>query len=173
MKWDFERGFLAFMAVLILAGLGGIAWMESQASKLIDNKGRAELALSDVGRLTQDVYELQQELDDDRSIQEGAYSYFENMQITSRIGGNSFVITESGDEYASEGYAESVYNLRPRGNKTFTREQVAKFLLNVERYTARMRVTRLRMTMSSRGGTGDQIWQPDVYVTERRPLKAN
>ncbi len=173
MKWDFERVFLVFMGVLILGGLGGIAWMESRAGTLIENQTNAENALGDIGRLAEEVYDLQQEKADDISLQEGAYGYFENMEIKSRIGSNSFRISESGNEYASDGYEESVFNLKPERNKVFTREQVAKFLLNVERYTTRMRVTRLRMSVGNNTGSGDQVWQPDIYVTERRPLKVN
>lgn len=172
MTWDFERIFLALMAVLIVAGLGTIVWMESRAGTLEGDKRQSEALLSDVGRLAQEVYELQQEKADDISLQEGAYGYFDKMQIQSRIGSNSFKINASSNPYPSDGYEESVYNLKPERNKLFTREQVAKFLLNVERYTTRMRVTRLRLSYND-NGSGDQVWSPDIYVTERRPLRVD
>lgn len=172
MTWDFERIFLALMGTLIVAGLGAIAWMESRTSTLEGDRRQSELYLSDVGRLADEVYELQREVAEDESLKGGgAFSYFDKMQIQSRIGSNSFKIGASNNPYPSDGYEESVYNLKPERNKLFTREQVAKFLLNVERYTTRMRVTRLRMSMAGKPEAGEQIWSPDIYVSERKPYK--
>ena len=52
----------------------------------------------------------------------------------------------------------------------FTRQEIAMFLLYIEGNSARMRVTRIRLDLSTRKGAGKDVWKPSLTITDRRPL---
>jgi len=77
--WDFERGVLAFMGLLIVAGLGFIVWQTTSAEALQGRIGSAESQLKQIGELANQVIALQLELADDdvASNRFGPYAYIE------------------------------------------------------------------------------------------------
>ncbi len=58
MKWDFERGVLTFMGVLILGGMGFIFWQDAEAGSLQKKLGNAEKQLTQIGEIGSQVQDL-------------------------------------------------------------------------------------------------------------------
>jgi len=166
-RWDFERGMLAFMALLILGGLGFVYWMDGRADELSSRLPTAENQLSEIGAFTDEVYMLEAEKRRDGAVEKGAYAYLEEMMVKSRIGKNFHIPTPSKREH--EGYKDTLYALSPRQGEDFSRYYIGQFMLYVEGNTNRMKVTRLKLNKSSRKGAGEDDWRCDFTITDRTP----
>lgn len=171
-QWDFERGVLAFMVVLILSGISFIFWQRSIVSGLRDGLGNAELQLTEIGELVQEISDLQTEIGDDwvASGRLGPFAYIEKQEVDSKIGKKFNIAPPTPEKYPSEGYEDTRFVLSvAMPDYDFTRYEVANFLLYIEGNSARMRVTRIRLELSTKGGAQDR-WKPTLTITDRHPL---
>ncbi len=167
-KWDFERWMLAFMALLIVGGLGFVYWMDSRADDLARRLPTAEDQLSDIGAYTDEVYMLEGEKRRDGAVEKGAYAYLEEMEVKSRIGKIFNIPKPSTREH--EEYKDTLYTLSPRQGEDVSRYYIGQFMLYVEGNTNRMKVTRLRLNKSNRNGAGPDDWRCDFTITDRTPV---
>jgi hypothetical protein len=172
-QWDFERAVLAFMFVLIVGGTGYILWQQSAAGELKRSLGAAERQLTEIGELAQDVIDLQEEMGDDviASGRLGPFAYIEKQEVDSRIGKKFNIAPPTPEQHPSEGYEDTRFVLTVAlPDYDFTRREIANFLLYIEGNSARMRVTRIRLDLSTRKGAGSDIWKPMLTITDRHPL---
>jgi len=171
-EWDVEKGLLAFMLVLILAVVGVIFWQHSQASELEAAMPMAEKQLAEIGLLYTKNHILQQEIERDE-IAQGAqpFTYISEQARKSNIGAKAFSI-DSPDNSDNQGtYQDDDWELKPQGaSKSFSREAIARFLLMVESYSNRMRVTRLRLTADQSKNARPDMWSPIITITDRKPI---
>ena len=175
-QWDFERSVLAFMLVLILGGTGYILWQQSVADELKDGLDTAERQLTQIGELAQDVIDLQKEIGKDviASGQVGPFAYIERQEVDSRIGKKFNIAPPTPEQRLSEGYEDTRFVLTVAlPDYDFTRQEIANFLLYIEGNSARMRVTRIRLDLSTRKGAGNDIWKPTLTITDRHPLTSS
>ncbi len=167
-EWDFEKGLLAFMAVLILAGVGVIIWQRGVADELNAALPRAENRLAQIGRTAGEILALRVAIRDD-DVAQGmqAFAYLESQMVKSKIGKKFDIGPGSEDE--QDGYTDTVYTLRPsQANMDFNREELAVFLLHVEAKTTLMKITRIKLDISNRRGATSDDWKPLFEITERR-----
>lgn len=172
-QWDFERGVLAFMLLLILAGVGFIFWQDADAAALQQRLGPAEAQLSQVGELAQEVLDLQEEMGDDvvASGKVGPFAYFDQQMTASKIGKKFNIQQPTTDKYEDQGYQDDHYTLTVAQNDIdFDRKAIARFLLHLEGNTTRMKVTQLTLDQSQRRGADKDSWKPRIRVTDRQPL---
>ena len=174
-NWDFERGVLAVMLVLILAGVGFIFWQSSVATALQSRLGAAEARLTKIGELAQQVLDLQAEKADDvvASGKVGPFAYLDQQMTASRIGKKFNTQPPQTDTHPGQGYQDDNYTLIvAQADYDFDRRTVANFLLYLEGNTTRMKVTQLTLDLSSRRGADRDSWKPRIRVTDRHPLAA-
>jgi len=172
-QWDFERGVLAFMVVLILAGVGFIFWQEAAASELQKRLGPAEAQLTQIGELAQEVLDLQEEMGDDAvaSGKLGPFAYFDQQMTASQIGKKFNIQQPTTEGREEQGYADDHYMLTVAQNDyDFDRRRIGRFLLHLEGNTTRMKVTQVTLDLSTRRGADKDSWKPRIRVTDRRPL---
>ena len=167
-NWDFERWMLTFMAVLILGGLGFVYWMDSRADELAKRLPSAESQLSQIGAFTDEIYMLEAEKRRDGAVEKGAYAYLEEMMVKGRMGKNFQIPKPSTREHGS--YKDTLYVLSPRQGEDYSRYYIGQFMLYVEGNTNRMKVTRLKLSKSSRKGAGPDDWRCDFTITDRSPI---
>lgn len=170
--WDFEKGLLAAMLVLILAALG-LRWMwTNETEDLTRRMGRAEDQLAEIGMWSREIDELRRAIENDpRASGTQGFEYLENMMVESRIGKKFRISLRDGDENAV--FRDTIYEMRPKENReTFTREEIARFLLFVELKTTRMKVTELRLDLSRGREAGPNAFKPLMEVTDRASVGA-
>ena len=166
-QWDFEKGVLAAMLVLILAALGLRFLWVSEADDLTKQMRRAERQLAEIGMWSREIDELRRAIaNDPRASGTQGFEYIESQMVESRIGKKFRMGVRDGDENSV--YRDEVYDIRPKESReTFTREEIAKFLLHVELNTTRMKVTELRMDLARGRDSGPESWKPLMEVTDR------
>ena len=166
-QWDFEKGLLAATVVLILAALGMKWWWGSEAEDLQKKMRPAERQLAEIGMWIREINELELAIaNDPRASGTQGFEYLEDQMVQSNIGKKFRISTRDGDENST--YKDEVYEMRPvESRQTFTREQIGRFLLHVEMYTTRMRVTELRMDLARGRDAGPESWKPLIEVTDR------
>ncbi len=172
-SWDFERGVLAFMLILILAGTGFIVWQDHLADSLQGRLGVAESQLKQIGELATQVFDLQRELADDVLANEklGPYAYIEQQEVDSRIGKRFNNQTPVTTPHPSDGYEDVAYTLNvAQQDFDFDRREIAQFLLYVEGNTTRMKVTHITLDLSQRRGAVKDSWKPRFTITDRHPI---
>lgn len=168
MQWDFEKGLLAAMAALILAGVGVIFWQRSVAADLSTRLPTSERQLTRIGRRAGEIEQLKEAIKQDQ-IARGSkpFEYLETQMTASRIGRKFQIMTRPEQKFTD--YVDTVYELTPRdGGIDFDRQAIATFLLYIEGNTTLMKVTRVRLDLSTRGGAGSDAWKPRFEITERR-----
>jgi len=171
-NWDFERGVLAFMLVLILSGVVFIVWQDTEADALQKRLGTAESQLKQIGELASQVFDLQADLakDDVANEKVGPYAYIEQQEVDSRIGKRFNNQTPVTTPHA-EGYEDVAYTLNvAQQDFDFTRREIAQFLLYVEGNTTRMKVTHITLDLSQRRGADKDAWRPRFTITDRHPI---
>ena len=171
-QWDIEKGLLAFMVVLILGVVGVIFWKHSQASELEAAMPMAERQLAEIGLLYTKNHILQQEIEKD-DIAQGAqpFTYISEQARKSNIGAKAFSIDSPDNPDQQDSYEDADWDLKPQGaTKSFSREAIARFLLMVESYSNRMRVTRLRLTADQGKNARPDMWSPIITITDRKPI---
>jgi hypothetical protein len=172
-KWDFERGVLAFMGVLILGGVGFIFWQQAEASELQKKLGTAEKQLAQIGEVGNQVRELQKEIAADTvaSGTTGPFEYLEKQMVSSKIGKKFNLQTPIKEPHPSEGYEDTKYTMQvAQQDFDFGRDEIANFLLYIEGNTTRMKVTHITLDVSQRKGADRDSWKPRLTVTDRQPV---
>jgi len=166
--WDFEKGLLAFMAVLIVAGVGVIFWQRGVATDLIGRQQTAESQLARIGRTTQEIHALRSAIDDDEVAKGlGSFEYLEQQMVESLIGKKFKISNREGPE--QDGYQDVVWELRPNQTSLdFERRALGVFLIHIEAKTTLMKVTRIKVDVSNRRGASSDDWKPIIEVTERK-----
>lgn len=167
-EWDFEKGLLAFMAALILGGVGVIIWQRSTAEELSAALPTAESQLAFIGKTATEIYALRAAIRDDE-IAGGMkpFDYIESQEVKSKIGKKFRIDPGSVDDYDT--YWDKVWSLKPtQSNFDFDRETLGVFLIYVEAKTTLMKITRIKLDASTRRGATDDDWSPLIEVTERR-----
>lgn len=170
--WDFERGVLAFMAVLVLAGVGFIFWQQSEASTLQKKLSGAESELTQIGQIADQVLVLQKEIAEDvvASGKVGPFQYIEQQMVNSKIGKKFNNQTPITDAHPSDGYQDTKFTLQvAQQDFEFDRQEIAHFLLYLEGNTTRMKVTHLTLDLSTKKGSQDS-WKPRITITDRQPV---
>jgi hypothetical protein len=171
--WDFERGVLAFMGLLIVAGIGFIVWQTTKAEALQGRMGAAESQLKQIGVLANQVIALQSELNEDDVAggRLGPYAYIEQQMVNSKIGKRFNQQTPVASQHPQEGYEDIAYTLNvAQPDFDFSRREVAQFLLYVEGNTTRMKVTHVTLDRSQRKGADSDAWKPRFTITDRHPI---
>jgi hypothetical protein len=167
-EWDFEKGLLAFMALLILAGVGVIFWQRSIAKELEARQPVAESQLARIGETAQEIQVLRIAINDDEAIEMRPFDYLEDRMVESRIGKN-FSTSPGSGAVDPNGFTDTVWVLKPKKTGLdFDRRALAVFMIHIEAKTTIMKVTRLKLDASTRRGAGPDDWKPLIEVTERR-----
>lgn len=174
-SWDIERSVLVSMLVLILAGLGFIAFERSKADELRAGLSGAERQLAKIGVRTDEVRSLQDEMTQDAvaSGKLSAYAYIERQLVETRVGKTSFSFAPPKvDRHENDGYEDTSYQLTQaqQGRDSFTREEIGMFLLYVEGNTTRMKATRIKLDRSNKAAAEQDAWKAGVTITDRRPI---
>jgi len=167
-EWDFEKGLLAFMAVLILAGIGVIVWERNTANDLTVGLPMAERQLAFIGKTAKEIYALRSAIREDE-IAGGMepFDYLESQEVKSKIGKKFRIDPGSAEEYDS--YWDKVWELRPtQTNLNFDRQAIGTFLIHIEAKTTLMKVTRIKLDAATGRGAGADDWKPIIEATERR-----
>lgn len=170
-QWDFEKGLLAAMALLILTGLGFTWYWNNDLDRLERSMPAAERQLADIGRWTFEVEDLDRVIADEPFAQGiKGFEYLEKQMVASQIGKKFRIDVRNGD--TTEVYTDQIYAIRPKETReSFTRRQVATFLIFIEHQTQRMTVTKLRLDPATgRDAAGDE-WKPIIEVTDRSAVK--
>ena len=173
MKWDFERGVLAFMGVLILGGVGFIFWQDAEAGSLQKKLGTAEKQLAQIGEVGNQVQELQKAIAEDvvASGKTGPFEYIEKQMVSSKIGKKFNNQTPVPEPHPNEGYTDTKYTLQvAQQDFDFDRSQISNFLLYIEGNTTRMKVTHITLDVSQRKGADRDSWKPRFTITDRQPI---
>ena len=168
--WDFERWVLALMTLLIVCGLGFIFWQHSERDALRASLAASEKQMRDLGTLVGEIQELQLDMAAD-SIASGTgpYAYIDQQMTDSRIGKKFNILTPQEDR--QKDFVDMRYGLQPAmPDYDFSRNEIANFLLYIEGNTTRMKVTRVRLELSTRRGAGKDAWKPQFTFTDRAPL---
>jgi hypothetical protein len=173
--WDVERAVLAAMLLLVVAGLGFIAWQRSVADELSGALAGAERNLAQIGVLTAEVQALQEEMNADilASGKLEAYAYIERQLTAVRLGKSSFAsATPKEDVHAEAGFKDTHYTLNQatQGRESFTREEIAMFLLYIEGNTTRMKATGIRLERAGKAALEDDAWKARLVITDRAPI---
>jgi hypothetical protein len=172
-SWDFERGVLAFMLLLILSGVVFIVWQDAVADSLQARLGTAESQIKQIGELASQVFDLQRDLADDvvANNKVGPYAYIEQQEVDSRIGKRFNNQTPVVTPHPSDGYEDIAYTLNvAQQDFDFSRREIAQFLLYVEGNTTRMKVTHVTLDQSQRRGADKDSWKPRFTITDRHPM---
>jgi hypothetical protein len=172
-NWDFERGVLAFMALLIVVGVVFIVWQDHRADALQKRMGTAEAQLKQIGELANQVIALQTELTEDvvASNKLGPYAYIEQQEVNSKIGKRFNNQTPVPSQHPAEGYEDIAYTLNvAQPDFDFSRREIAQFLLYVEGNTTRMKVTHVTLDRSARKDADSDSWRPRFTIPDRHPL---
>jgi hypothetical protein len=173
MKWDFERGVLTFMGVLILGGVGFIFWQDAEAGSLQKKLGNAEKQLTQIGEIGSQVQDLQKAIAEDvvASGKTGPFEYIEKQMVSSKIGKKFNNQTPVPEPHPNEGYTDTKYTLQvAQQDFDFGRDQIANFLLYIEGNTTRMKVTHITLDVSQRKGADRDSWKPRFTITDRQPI---
>jgi hypothetical protein len=174
-QWDFERSVLALMVVLILGGTAYIFWQRSVAADLRSSLGTAERQLTQIGELAQDVLDLQGDMAKDAVANGslGPFAYIEKQEVDSHIGKKFNIAPPTPEPHLSDGYEDTRFLLTVAlPDYDFTRQEIANFLLFIEGNSARMRVTRIRLDLSTRKGAGKDVWKPSLTISDRHPMSS-
>jgi len=172
-NWDFERGVLFLMILLILAGGVFIVWQRSIYEDLSGRIKGSEAQLAQMGDLAKEILELQSDLESDTiaSGKAGAYQYVEDQEVQSKIGKKFNIAPPQKDPHPSESYEDERYVLTTAlPDYDFTRQEIGTFLLRLEGNTTRMKVTRIRLDLSTRKNAGADAWKPTFTITDRHPM---
>lgn len=170
-QWDFEKGLLAVMVLLILTGLGFTWFWNTDLKDLERRMPAAERQLADIGRWTFEIDELDRVIAEEPFAQgTTGFEYLETQMVESRIGKKFRIDVSAGD--TTPVYRDQIYSLRPKENRDhFTRQQIAYFLIHIEHKTRRMTVTKLRLDLAAGRGSTPDDWKPIIEVTDRSAVK--
>ena len=172
--WDFEKGLLAFMALLIVGGVGVIFWQRGIADELSSSQRTAEGQLALIGSTTREIHELRNAiLEDEVAGGMRPFDFLEKQMVESLIGKKFGISSPRVVEPPDGGYVDKTYSLKPNQSKDeFDRRALAVFLIHIEAKTTLMKVTRLKLDVSTRRGATSDDWKPLIEVTERRALSS-
>jgi hypothetical protein len=171
--WDVEKVLLVVMALLILGGVGFIFFKQSEIDDMVAAMPTAEEQLARIGMRYREIDQLERDMKNDE-IAKGArpVEYFGAMMKGSGIG-QVFSIESPRDGSANnyDGYSDSDWELRVKsGKRSFSRQEVATFLIYIESKTNRMKVSRLRLSKDMSKGAAQDDWEPMITVTNREPV---
>jgi len=172
-NWDFERGVLAFMALLIVAGIGFIFWQDAAAGELQQKLGTAESQLSQIGQLADQVLTLQADMAKDSvaSNKIGPDAYIERQMIDSKIGKKFNRQAPVTEPHPNDGYEDVKYAYVPaQKDFIFDRHQIATWMLYIEGNTTRMKVTHITLDLAQGKNADGDTWTPRVTITDRHPV---
>jgi hypothetical protein len=146
-------------------------WLNAKTDTLQRGLRTSEDQLVALGRTAKETFNLREELDLDGLSNNKPYAYIEKQMVDSRIGKKFNIQTQDGE--VGQGWSTKHYLLAPSNNEIdFDRRQVGTFLLYLQGNTTRMKVTRLRLDLSSRRGAGPDDWKATLTVTDRYPDSA-
>lgn len=167
-QWDFEKGLLVFMAVLVLGAAGVSFWKRAEAQELVSRQRASEEKLANIGRRAEQIGVLKEEIRRD-PVAKGvrAFTYLEQQMIDSRIG-KKFQVDGGRQPREFDGYTDHMYALSSKERGGFSREAICKFLLFVEGNTSRMKVTRIKLDAAEKKTSVVQEWRPTIEVTDRQ-----
>lgn len=167
--WDLEKILLAFLGALILAGLGVGFWQRSEAARLEQGLPTAERQLASIGRKFNEIELLKRDLLEDQ-VAGGTLRpapYFENQMRQNRMSPSDFRIDPRPSQPYS-GYKDTVWEFKPQDtNRDFQRQELATFMLYVERDANTIKVSRIVLEKSRRRGSGDDDWTARLEFTHR------
>lgn len=167
-EWDFEKGLLAFMALLILGGVGVIFWQRGVAEDLTQKLPIAESQLAFIGKTANEIHALRLAIrDDEMAGGMEPFNYLESQEVKSKIGKKFRISPGSKEDFGS--HWDQVWELKPtQTNLDFDRQALGTFLIHIEAKTTLMKVTRIKLDLSNRRGASTDDWKPLIEVTERR-----
>ncbi len=166
--WDFEKGLLAFMALLIVGGVGVIIWQRSVAEDLMRQLPRAENQLAHIGQTVYETLALRGAIrDDEMASGMRPFEYLESQMVKSKIGKKFSIAKRNTDDRG--GYSDTTWELKPTSaNTDFDRQTLGIFLIYIEAKTTLMKVSRIKLDLSTRRGATVDDWKPLIEVVERR-----
>jgi hypothetical protein len=167
-EWDFEKGLLAFMALLILGGVGVIFWQRGIAEDLSKKLPTAESQLAFIGKTANEIHALRLAIrDDEMAGGMQPFDYLEAQQVASKIGKKFRISPGTEEDHGS--YTDQLWELTPTQTiMDFDRQELGTFLIHIEAKTTLMKVTRIKLDLSNRRGATSDDWKPKIQVTERR-----
>jgi hypothetical protein len=168
-SWDLEKILLAFLGVLIVAGLGVGFWQRSEASRLEAGLPTAERQLAEIGRRFNEIELLKRDLQEDKVAggNQRPAPYFEEQMRQNRMSPSDFRI-DPRPPSPGAGFVDTVWEFKPQDtNRDFQRQELATFMLYVERDANTIKVSRIVLEESRRRGSGDDDWTARIEFTHR------
>ena len=180
---DFSKGMIYGMVLLTAVGAGTHVWLTRQFDEAGAETKRSLKKLRSIASMREDIQVLESELKNDLWLDAtsgGKSRYVEFFSNCAQKAGmvvppdsgkpNDSTPRSADGAFEDKSYELSWKTLGKRGSRAqgFTRENVAKFLWNLE-YSPLLRVTELSL---ERVKDADDLWIPNVQVTERKPTSS-
>jgi hypothetical protein len=163
---------------LSIVGVGSDLWLRDRQAKAQKNKETALKLLSEIEIARLDVDVLEREKSRDQLLGgsgDNRYREFFETTATSKskasLGKGPAVSSPQRSENKQNGYLDTYFELKwgsGRNAERFPRDKVAAFMWFVENDTSLLKVTYIKMQTDPK--TRDDLWEPVIGVTERRPL---
>lgn len=156
--------------ILILGGLFFFQWSRNASYEAAIASGEKDL--KEIYRKASEVYEVRKQLNDD-ALAEGTTNiaaYFSTHAYSAGIGEFKDF---RGRTVSGTGYEDTVFDLVPNPkDKLLSRQQIAKFLHDVEDNTTRLSVTKIKLDHPAKGfepgQRRDDEWVFAAEVTSRK-----
>lgn len=169
---------VALYACLGVAVLGGAShyWLTKEREKADKDQKRALIMLKTISEHAADIAVLEQEKDADDWVQKSAsnrqHEVFAKAATDAGLPGPSVGNKKDTTPSGTPGFTDWTYELswtyQRNGQKGFDRERIAQYLWRLENRPL-LKVTDLRLAATD-DTAWDDLWDPRVNVTERKPL---
>ena len=168
-SWDLEKILLAFLGALIVAGIGVSFWQRSEAARLEQGMDLSERQLATIGKRFNEIEALKRDIKDDK-VADGTLrplAYFEEQMRRNQMSPADFRIGPRNSQ-PGDGFKDTVWEFRPQdNNRDFQRQELATFMLYVERDANTIKVSRMVLESSRRRGASPDDWTARREFTHR------
>jgi hypothetical protein len=176
-EFDFVKLTLGIAVALTVALAGTYVWLGMKLHDLDRDILMVENTCKDVGRLTHDLKTLEEMKRNDKlkdATDVGIHSYFAEQARTAGMDANEDYSLHPREAQKSKdgSYVDYQYVLDFKKDRAKKRENVMKFIFNVESQSRRIKLARAKITLVEEKAA-DDYWVPDSLTFVRRdPAKA-
>jgi hypothetical protein len=167
--FDFVKFVLIFTAAATLVAAGGTIWLGTRVSGAQRDLADCKRSLADIGELAGNIDTLQKEKASDQALKHSNMpaTYFQEMAWQARIDLNTDCEVSFGDKEEGVGYVDQLFTLSFKSNAWKKREELAKFVFNVETQSPRIKLVKCKILLDAKRAELD-LWRATPFVFLRR-----
>lgn len=167
-EWDFVKLFLIASLILCLSGLGIYVYQVKDLDSLKKQIPLSRIKLKEIGELyaNWNVLKAEERRDKRQGVMLGTYLEDQGHRAGVKYG-RLRVDTQTSNPNNRLGYVDQPHTISA-GKVKFRRENIARYIYNIEQNTNRLKVTELSL---DKPASNFEEWNMTMKLVERNPLE--